>query len=111
MRLNDLLLAAAGMAGAVLFFWALWYLTKGKGLGFGDVKLAIPLGLLVGWPDILVWLLSSFWIGAVVGLLLIVSGKAKFGKPIPFGPFLIIGTLVALIWGNQLIGWYATLIS
>jgi leader peptidase (prepilin peptidase)/N-methyltransferase len=110
MQLNDLLSAVSAMAGSVLFFWLLWFLTKGKGFGFGDVKLAVPLGLLVGWPEVIIWLFSSFWLGAIVGIILIMLGKAKFGKPIPFGPFLIIGTLISLIWGNQLIGWYATLI-
>lgn len=110
MQLQDLLLATAAMAASVLFFWALWYFTKGRGMGFGDVKLAVPLGLLVGWPDTIVWLFSSFVLGAAVGSLLLLFGKAKLGKPIPFGPFLIVGTLVALIWGSQLLGWYATLI-
>lgn len=110
MRLVDLLTAVSAMAASVLFFWLLWYFTKGKGMGFGDVKLALPLGLLVGWPDVLVWLFSSFFIGALVGVVLILTKKAAFGKPIPFGPFLIIGAAVSLIWGDQLIGWYVTLI-
>ena len=80
-------------------------------MGFGDVKLAIPLALLVGWPYVFVWLLASFVSGAVVGVALLAIGKAHLGKPIPFGPFLILGALVALIWGNTIIGWYATLIS
>ena len=110
MRYQDLLTAIMGMAASVLFFWLLWFFTKGRGLGFGDVKLAVPLSLLVGWPDMLVWLFSSFCLGAVVGVTLIFFGKAKLGKPIPFGPFLIIGSVLSLIWGNQLISWYVTLI-
>jgi prepilin signal peptidase PulO-like enzyme (type II secretory pathway) len=110
MRIQDLIIACIGMAVSVLFFWSLWFFTKGRGLGFGDVKLAVPLSLLVGWPDVLVWLFSSFCLGAVVGIVLLIFGKAKLGKPIPFGPFLIIGSIISLIWGNQLIGWYVTLI-
>lgn len=110
MQLPDLLAAVSGMAATVLFFWALWFFTRGRGFGFGDVKLAVPLALLVGWPDLLVWLFMSFILGAGIGVLLIGLKKAKFGKPIPFGPFLILGALISLIWGNYLVSWYATLI-
>jgi prepilin signal peptidase PulO-like enzyme (type II secretory pathway) len=110
MQVNDFLIAISGMAGVVLFFWFLWFITGGKGFGFGDVKLAVPLALLVGWPELLVWVLSSFVLGAVVGLFLIAIKQARFGKPIPFGPFLILGACISLIWGNYLVAWYATLI-
>ncbi len=110
MQVSDLLTGIVAMASSVLFFWLLWFGTKGKGFGFGDVKLAVPLALLVGWPDVLVWLFMSFLLGAVIGVILIFFKKASFGKPIPFGPFLILGALISLIWGNYLVGWYATLI-
>lgn len=111
MRLEDLVASVCAMAAVVLLFWSLWFFTKGRGMGFGDVQLVLPLSLLVGWPEVLVWLFSSFVGGAVIGLALIAIRHAQFGKPIPFGPFLIVGTGVALIWGNQLISWYVTLIS
>ncbi len=111
MQLNDFLIAISGMAATVLFFWGLWYITKGKGFGFGDVQLAVPLALLVGWPELLVWVFISFVLGAVVGLCLIALKLARFGKPIPFGPFLILGACISLIWGNYLVAWYVTLIS
>ncbi len=110
MQLSDFVLSMCTMAAAVLFFWILWYLTKGRGMGFGDVKLALPLGLLLGWPGTLVWIFTSFCVGAVVGLLLLTFGKARMKQPIPFGPFLIFGTLVALIWGDEIFRLYVTLI-
>lgn len=110
MQVPDFMAALAGMAGIVLFFWFLWFITKGRGFGFGDVKLALPLALLVGWPAMLSWVFISFILGAVIGLVLVGLNQAKFGKPIPFGPFLILGACISLIWGNYLIGWYVTLI-
>lgn len=102
------LLVSAVAASAAL--GALWLGTKGKGIGLGDVKLAAPLALLVGWPNILVALFMSFMVGAVVGVGLLATGQAKLGQPIPFGPFLVIGTLIALVFGTDLITWYVSLL-
>ncbi len=110
MQVPDFALSLCTMAGAMLFFWLLWYGTKGRGMGYGDVKLALPLGLLLGWPNTLVWLFVSFISGAVIGLLLLFAGKTKLKQPIPFGPFLIFGTVVALIWGDEIFRQYVTLI-
>ena len=110
MMVPDFLASLIAMAAIVLFFWMLWFFTKGRGFGFGDVKLAVPLVLLVGWPEALVWLFLSFMLGAVVGLILVGLKLARFGKPIPFGPFLIFATFISLIWGNYLVSWYVTLI-
>jgi leader peptidase (prepilin peptidase)/N-methyltransferase len=110
MQLQDFVLSICTMAGAMLFIWSLWYFTKGKGMGYGDVKLALPLGLLLGWPSTLVWLFVSFVSGAVFGLVLLVFKKAHMKQALPFGPFLILGTLVALIWGDEIFRLYVTLI-
>lgn len=110
MEVGDLYLSLLSMLGAGVFFFLIWFVTKGKGMGFGDVKLAFPLGLLLGWPQVLVWIFASFLIGAVVGIALLLFHKAKMKTAVPFGPFLVAGTLVSLIWGDQLFHWYATLI-
>lgn len=89
-----------------LFFFGLWYFTDGKGMGFGDVKLVVPLGLLLGWPKILVAIISSFVIGAVVGVILIALQKKSMKHIIPFGPFLIFGTGIALVWGDVILRYY-----
>lgn len=101
-------LVRALISGLVLmaFFYGLWFFTKGKGFGFGDVKLAPSLGLLLGWPRTLVGMFIAFCLGAVVAIVLIISGKKRFGQTIPFGPFLILGTVASLLWGQQLWAWY-----
>lgn len=90
--------------GAFLFFQALFLITKGKGMGFGDVKLAFLIGIFLGFPNIIIALYTAFLIGAVAGLMLIILKKKKLiGTTIPFGPFLVIGVFIALFFGNYLI--------
>ncbi len=93
---------------ASLFFLLLYLATKRRGMGFGDVKLAILLGFFVGFPSIFLAIYLAFLTGAVVGIILIVAKKKKFkGDRIPFGPFLIGGTIVCFFFGQQL--WQITL--
>ncbi len=110
MRWEDFFAAAVTALAATLFFLGLWIYTKGAGMGFGDVKLIGPLCLLMGWPRALSGLFLAFFIGALVGLLLIGLGRKKLKQPIPFGPFLILGTVISLMWGDALIAWYLGLI-
>lgn len=108
MQVQDLMWAGVGAVGAVAFFGALWWFTKGRGMGLGDVKLAAPLALLLGWPNILVGLFLAFVSGAVVGIVLLLLGKKKFGQVVPFGPFLVLGTVLTLVWGDTLYHWYTS---
>lgn len=96
---------------ASMFFFIIWLVSRGKWMGFGDVKLAFFMGLFLGWPNILVALFLAFLIGSLVGLVLISLAKKKFKSEVPFGPFLIIGTLLALFWGHNLINWYLGLLQ
>jgi len=89
--------------GASLFFLLLYLATKKRGMGFGDVKLAIFLGFFVGFPNIFTGLYVAFLTGGMVGIILVVLRKKKFhGDKIPFGPFLIGGTIISFFWGHQL---------
>jgi prepilin signal peptidase PulO-like enzyme (type II secretory pathway) len=101
------ILSALGASG---FFLLIYLLSKGRWLGFADVKLAILLGLLLGWPRIILALFLSFVIGGIIGLGLIVFSKKKLKSEVPFAPFLIFGTLIALFWGEPIIAWYLSLI-
>lgn len=83
-------------------FWLLWYLSKGKWMGFGDVKFMVFMGLALGLPGILVAMFVSFGIGAITGIGLILSGKKQLGSKLPFGTFLTIATVVTLLFGTQL---------
>ena len=76
--------------------------TKGKGMGLGDVKLAILAGFLLGWPLTVIWLFVAFLTGAIVGIILILGRETSFGKSIAFGPFLVFSFFLVYIFGDKL---------
>ena len=81
-------------------FFLLWFLSKGRFMGFGDVKLALGIGWLLGLYGGFAAILLSFWIGGAVGLFLMaISRKYKMSSQIPFGPFLILGVFIVGLWG------------
>jgi len=93
------LVSGLGAAGIFLF---LALITKGRGMGGGDVKLVFLMGLVLGWSGILISLYWAFLTGAMTGVILILLGKKHFGQHIPFGPFLASGALLALLWGDKI---------
>ena len=99
----------AGVAAAG-FFFVIFALSKGRAMGFGDVKLAAFMGLFLGWPNILVALFLAFCSGATIGLVLIMLKKKGLKSEIPFGPFLIGGTAGALFWGKEAVNFYINLL-
>ncbi len=106
MQVEDLVksLVAAALAAGFLSF--LWLITLGKGMGLGDVKLIIPLSLLVSWRLVLLALVGAFIVGAVSSLALLFFGRLKWQKPVPFGPYLVVGFLTVLFFGDQILNWY-----
>jgi len=101
------------VSGAALFliFYFLVWITRGKGFGMGDVKLAPGLGLLLGWQKTIVLWFISFVLGSLVALALLILGKKTLKQTIPFGPFLVVGTGVALLFGDKLWVWYMSLLG
>lgn len=76
-----------------------WLISGGRWMGLGDAKLAIGLGWLLGLSRALSGIVLSFWIGAVVGILLVIfSKKYKMKSEIPFAPYLVLGTLLAFLF-------------
>jgi prepilin signal peptidase PulO-like enzyme (type II secretory pathway) len=95
----------AGLSAA-FFLLFLVLVTKGKGMGLGDVKIAAFMGILLSFPNILVALLLAFFSGSIIGLILIFFKKKTLKSEIPFGCFLAPATFIAFFWGSQLINWY-----
>jgi len=93
-----------------LFFLAIVLFSRGRWMGVGDVKLVLFMGLVLGWPKILVALFLAFTIGALVSIGLMVLARKNLKSQIPFGPFLAGATMVALFWGDFLIKWYLGLL-
>lgn len=100
LHLGGVLLTGLATAG---FFGALVLITQGKGMGMGDVKLAALMGLVLGFPKIVVALYLAFLTGAMVGVILVLTGKKRFGEHIPFGPFLTTATWISLFWGEKIV--------
>lgn len=94
---------------AFIFFLILYLVTRGRGMGFGDVKLVFLLGGFLGWPNTLVAFFIAFVSGALIGVMLLLIGRAKLGKPIPFGPYLLVGSWIAMFFGEEIFKWYLTL--
>ncbi|MEX2013269.1 MAG: prepilin peptidase, partial [Candidatus Levyibacteriota bacterium] len=87
--------------GASVFLLILLLVTRGKGMGWGDVKFVILMGLILGFPGTVVGLYLAFLTGAVVGVILILWRKKKLrGSTIPFGPFLVVGTILSLFYSQ-----------
>jgi prepilin signal peptidase PulO-like enzyme (type II secretory pathway) len=101
---------AAGPLFAALLFGGIFYLlavvTKGKGMGGGDIKLAFVMGLLLGIQKTSLAMFLAFVVAAVVGAILIVLRLKSRRSHIPFGPFLIGGTLIAYLAGSPILHWY-----
>jgi leader peptidase (prepilin peptidase)/N-methyltransferase len=81
-----------------VFFYALWRVTKRRGIGLGDVKLSPVLGFLLGYPDIIWALYSAFLTGALAGVILILYGTKTMKSKIAFGPFLLAGAGAVLMY-------------
>jgi len=107
--------AVIGAAVGYLSLWSIYWLFKlatGKeGMGYGDFKLLAALGAWMGWSMLPLIILLSSAVGATIGILMIVLGKLGKGKPIPFGPYLAIAGLVALVWGKTMTNQYLALLN
>ena len=92
-------------------YWAFKLITGKEGMGYGDFKLLAALGAWLGWQMLPLIILVSSITGALVGISLIVALKRGRNIPIPFGPYLASGGLIALFWGQTLTQKYLQLYS
>ena len=102
-------LGALAMGGAYLLLALLYP----AGMGMGDVKLAVLLGMVLGWfgwSQVLVGFFAGFLFGAVWGLGVILVRRGGRKTAVPFAPFMIVGTVFALLFGSAVAGWYAGLL-
>lgn len=102
---HDLLIGAICATGWFAIFLFI-NLVSPRAMGFGDVRLAPALGLALGWLGVWTAFLGFFlanFIGALVGILLIATGKMKRNQQIPYGVFLAIGSVVVIFFGNPVI--------
>lgn len=103
--------AAIGYLALWSVYWGFKLATGKEGMGYGDFKLLAALGAWLGWQMLPLIILLSSLVGAVVGITLIVALKHGRNIPIPFGPYLAGGGLIALFWGQTLTQGYLHLLS
>ncbi|MGI9118101.1 MAG: prepilin peptidase, partial [Minisyncoccia bacterium] len=106
------------VTGAVIValpLWLLYFVSKERWMGFGDVLIALVMGALLGYSSGLTALMVAFWVGAVYGIGVMLVGKIKhrntlkMSSQVPFGPFLIIATFIVYIFGwtlPSLLSWF-----
>ncbi|PLT30151.1 prepilin peptidase [Peribacillus deserti] len=98
-----------GAAAGFLTLLAIAIVSKG-GMGGGDIKLFGVIGFVVGTKMVLLSFFLSTFLGAVLGLAGMKLGYVSKGKPIPFGPFIVFGTLTAYFFGQDILAWYVRLL-
>ncbi|HAF46027.1 MAG TPA: prepilin peptidase [Gallionellaceae bacterium] len=108
---NAVIGAVAGYLVLWSVYWAFKLATGKEGMGFGDFKLLAAIGAWFGWTMLPLVILLSSLVGAVVGIALIVFAKRGRNIPIPFGPYLAGGGLIALFWGQTLTQNYLQLLA
>jgi leader peptidase (prepilin peptidase)/N-methyltransferase len=100
---SALLRGLGGLAAMFAFYYLLWFGTGGRGMGFGDVKLAGVVGLFLaflGWQVWIVGLFAGFFVGGLVGIALMAGGHAGRKTKLPYGPFMLVGALIAILVGS-----------
>ena len=115
LRGDSVALIGAGAGAAALFFFYLAIaLVKPGGMGMGDVKLAAPLGVFLGWlgwPTLIVGTFAAFLLGGSVGAVLLLTKRATRTSRIPFGPFMLAGAWIAIFFGPLLWSGYLSIVG
>lgn len=101
--------ALAGMAALIAFYDVITRINP-SGMGYGDVKFAGVLGLYLGWAGwaaLIIGTLAAFATGALGGLALVVTRRARMSSAMPFGPFMLVGAVVGILAGADVADWYS----
>jgi len=114
MQMIDFFMGILAGLGLVLFFVLVNKITfaiKGvDGFGLGDIWMSPAFGLILGMNRMIVAMFFSFIFGSLVAVYLLATKKSSFGQYLPFAPFMILGLLLSLIYGDNLFAWYFSLL-
>lgn len=111
---KDSSIVLSAVLGSVVLgglFWLLYQISQGKWIGGGDVRLGFAIGAYLGWVKALLALSLGAYIGTVVVVVAAILGKYHRKMKLPFGPLLIAGWYVAVLWGQAILDWYLQLIG
>ena len=98
--------AAVGYMSLFSIFWLFKLITGKEGMGFGDFKLVAVFGAWMGWQLLPLLILMASFVGALVGISLMVFKNHQREQAIPFGPYLAVAGWITLIWGQSIWNWY-----
>jgi leader peptidase (prepilin peptidase)/N-methyltransferase len=102
---------ALGAGLLIVIIYGYYLLTGRQGMGGGDVKLLGMIGVFTGWHGVLFTVFTSSLIGTLMGIPWVYIRKGTLKSAIPFGPFLCLGALIYVLWGEQIINWYFGLMA
>ena len=112
LSIRDSLIGIAVGGGSLWLVAESYYLlTKKDGMGGGDIKLLAMMGGLIGWKGVLFTIFVSSLSGTLSGLIIMLVTRKNLRIAIPFGPFLAIGAITYIFWGNEIIYWYLHLLK
>jgi len=97
-----------GIFGGGALFYLIAVLSRG-GMGGGDIKMVAMMGAFLGWKLLVVAIFLALLSGSSVGIFLLATRIKGRKDPIPFGPFLVLGSILAVLWGRELVEWYLKL--
>lgn len=108
---NSLLGIIAG--GGILLAVSIAYkvVTKREGMGGGDVKLLAMIGAVIGWQGVLFTIFVSAIVGTIAGIILMLKNRRSLSLSMPYGPFLSLGAILYLFFGETLFAWYISLLT
>jgi prepilin signal peptidase PulO-like enzyme (type II secretory pathway) len=98
-----------GLLAGGLFFGLLVFASRGRGMGMGDVKMALAAGLALGWPDIALATMISFLLGGLIGGILLIFGKKQMKDKLPFAPFFVLAIFITVFFGSGIVSGYFSL--
>jgi leader peptidase (prepilin peptidase)/N-methyltransferase len=104
--INSALGALVGGGTILIIAWIGSIIFKKEAMGGGDVKLTAMIGAFLGWRYTIISLFLGFFIGALVGIILILSKIKSKEDMVPFGPFIVLGSIITLLWGEKILAWY-----
>jgi leader peptidase (prepilin peptidase)/N-methyltransferase len=88
------------------FFLIQFLISRGKWIGGGDIRLGVLMGVILGWPMLMLAIFLAYIIGSVISVGLILGGKKKWSSKVPLGIFLTTATVITLFWGEVIWNWY-----
>lgn len=106
----NLIDALIGALIPIAFFGLQILLSKGRWIGMGDLRIGAFMGVILGWKLVIVALFLSYIIGSVISLLIVARKKQILNIKVPFAPFLVTGTFMAMFFGDKIINWYLNIL-